>query len=203
MARGDSFKTAGKYCMVAGGVTFFMMALSTAVIFDVIFICAMWKQAREAARNENRNPIGSGIKLWVTYELWKLVSRSTNPLVLFLLSPFASIAAAALAVSLDVSFIAWGIAIGWGIGLALVLIGYGLYKLGQHLNEEKPPVPPAHTTEAQTGYLYRTMNRYGLFDVLPTAVATSIRGEAIPEAEAVRVEGDIESELPQARPVYR
>ncbi len=178
MATGDSYKTAGQYCMIAGGVTFFIMALSSTVIFDVVFACALWKQANQAANQENRNPVGAGIKFAATYMLWNLISKSTNPFVLFLLSPFVSIAAAALAVALDVSFIAWGIAAGWGLGLALVVIGYGLYKFADYLNQDKPRPPAgaaaAMATDDNRGTVHRVMARFGLFEVLPTAVATAM-----------------------------
>lgn len=177
MATGDSYKTAGKYCMVAGGVTFFIMALSSTFIIDLVFIAALYKQANEAAKKENNNPIGAIGKFAATYWLWNVISKSSNPFVLFLFSPFVSMAAAALAVYLDVAFIAWGIAAGWGLGLALVLTGYGLYKFGQYLSSEKPTLPPADATEDNRGIVGRMMDRFGLFEVLPTAVARVISRE--------------------------
>ena len=174
MATGDNCKKVGKYCMVAGGVTFFIMALSSTFILDLVFIAALHKQVNDASKTGNDKKIGELGKFAATYWLWNVISKSSDPLILFLFSPFVSMAAAALAVYLDVAFIAWGIAAGWGLGLALVLVGYGLYKLGQHLSNEKPPAPPEGATAYNSGIVGRTMERFGLFEVLPVAVASAI-----------------------------
>ena len=178
MAIGDSCKTAGKYCMVAGGVTFFIMALSSTFVFDLVIIAALNKQANEAAKDKNNNPIGAIQKFVLTYWLWNFISKNSNPFVLFLFSPFVSMAAAALAVYLDVAFIAWGIAAGWGLGLALVLTGYGLYKFGQYLSGDETHLPRASRAEGDHGIVLKMMEQFGLFEVLPTAVATAIHPEA-------------------------
>ena len=178
MAIGDSCKTAGKYCMVVGGVTFFIMALSSTFVFDLVIIAALSKQANEAAEDKNNNSVVAIEKFVLTYWLWNVISKSSNPFVLFLFSPFVSMAAAALAVYLDVAFIAWGIAAGWGLGLALVLTGYGLYKFGQYLSGEETHLPRASGAEGNHGIVSIMMKEFGLFEVLPTAVATAIHPEA-------------------------
>jgi hypothetical protein len=125
----------------------------------------------------------------LTYWLWNVISKNSNPFVLFLFSPFVSMAAAALAVYLDVAFIAWGIAAGWGLGLALVLTGYGLYKFGQYLSGEETHLPRASRAEGNHGIVLKMMKEFGLFEVLPTAVATAIHPEA-DEGIAYSVDGE-------------
>ncbi|PJD93340.1 MAG: hypothetical protein CK424_02855 [Legionella sp.] len=161
MSTGNTIKKSGQYCMIAGGATLFIMAASATIILDVVFIIAMIKQANEAANSNNRNPAGSGIRLLSTYLLWDLVSNNTHPLILLLLSPLVSIAAAILAVALDVSYVATWIAGGWAAGAALLLLGYGLYKLGQYVNNEQPQLVERPTENSS--YISRLMQSCGLF----------------------------------------
>ncbi len=186
MSTGDNVKKAGQYCMIAGGVTLFIMAASAAVILDIVFIAVLCKQANQASQQDNRNPVGAGINFAMTYSLWNLISKNTHPLVLVLLSPLVSLAAAVLAVALDVSYIAWWIGGGWAVGAGLLLLGYTLYKLGQYLNQDKPQLIPVDENE---GYVSRIMRNWGLFqeriDVLPWATATLVSADHLPTADAV------------------
>lgn len=187
MSTGDTVKKVGQYSMIAGGVSLFIMAASAAVIFDIIFIAALYKQANQAADRRNNNPVGTGIKFAATYFMWNLISKNTHPLVLFLLSPLVSIAAIILAVALDVTYIAWWIGGGWAVGAALMLGGYGLYKLGQHLNQETPQI--IEPASENSSYFSRTLRTCGLFqekiEILPWATATPVENDTgIPMAEA-------------------
>lgn len=189
MSTGDTVKKAGQYSMIAGGVTLFIMAASATVIFDIIFIAALYRQANQAADRRNNNPVGAGIKFAATYFMWNLVSKNTHPLVLLLLSPLVSIAAIILAVALDVSYIAWWIGGGWAVGAALMLGGYGLYKLGQYLNSESPQlVEPA---PEDSSFFSRVLRGCGLFqekiEILPWATATPVQETDAPMAYAYRV----------------
>lgn len=186
MSTGDTVKKAGQYSMVAGGVTLFIMAASATVIFDIIFIMALYRQANQAADRQNHNPVGAGINFAATYFMWNLVSKNTHPLVLFLLSPLVSIAAIILAVALDVSYIAWWIGGGWAVGAALMLGGYGLYKLGQYLNNERPQI--VEPEPENSSYFSRVLRGCGLFqekiEMLPWVTTATPVPEEIPLAHA-------------------
>lgn len=196
MIDGNTLKKVGQYTMIVGGCLTVAMAVIGTIALDLVFIAALAKQAKE------RNWGG----MVLTGYLWHFVSGKTHPLILLLLSPFTTIAAMGLAIMLDVGYMAWWLAGGWAVAVGILVLGYGLYKLGQYLNNEQPKFrpDPEPQYDVETGvqavdchaesddYLGSFLNQFSIFrEEIPL----------YPVVDARVVDGNVTGNLPHAVPI--